>query len=143
MKKILVAGASLLLSIAAYAVTPVLTVNGEVADKVPTRLTFDGDYVVVHFGDVSESYDIESVTVTFPTSGISDIEILQINGLVGNALHVSGVNPGTALNIYGLDGKLRLTQTSVDDNAVIDVAGLPAGVYMLQAGRKCVKFVKR
>lgn len=86
-----------------------LTINGEQVDKVATQLTFDGDNVVLHFGDTQESYDMNSVTLSFEVAdGISATSMFQLSGIVSGQLCVSGLDSGTVVSVFDAAGQLVL-----------------------------------
>ena len=126
--------------------TQTLLINGEKVDKVVSSISFDGDNVVLHFGNDTESHDMNLVSLSLDhTSGLKNLNVFTFNGKIeGGVLSVSGVDNGTPIYIFNLSG---VTQTSAtaDSNgqATIDINTLPGGVYILKAGNNCVKFVKR
>ena len=126
--------------------TQTLLINGEQVDKVVSSITFDGDNVVLHFGEDTESYDMNLVSLTLDyNSGVNNLNVYSFNGRIeGGVLSVSGLNADTPIYIYNLSGMTE-TSSRADSagNALIDVESLPSGIYIMQAGNNCVKFVKR
>ena len=58
-------------------------------------------------------------------------------------MSISGCGEATVAQVYTLDGKL-LTEAAVNGgNTTIYVGQLPAGVYMVRAGNKALKFMKK
>ena len=149
MKKKIIALLCLLMAGGAATVSAaaILTVNGTVVEKVPTHITFDGDNVVVHYGDnTSSTHDMGDVSFMFDSlTGLTDLKTFTFNGAInGGMLEVGGVNAGTTINVYSITGQLTATAVSdAEGNATLDVNDLAAGVYVLQAGNNIVKFVKR
>ncbi len=127
--------------------TAILTVNGTVVEKTPTHITFDGDNVIVHYGDNStSSHDMSDIAFMFDNStDLSELQAFTFNGAIaGGMLEVGGVNAGTTVNVYSVAGQLAASGVAdTDGNASLDVSNLEAGVYVLQAGNNIVKFVKR
>lgn len=132
---------------ATISATAILTVNGNVVEKVPTHITFEGDNVTVHYGDnTTSTHDMGDVSFTFDTAtGLTDLNTFTFNGaILGGALEVSGLKGGTSVNVYSIAGHLAAAGAAdTDGNASLDVSNLEAGVYVLQAGNNIVKFVKR
>ena len=145
MRKILaLTAACLLLSVSAAlaGVGQQLTINGQTVEKSVTRITFDGDNVVLHFiGGDSQTADMESVILGFEYSPTTAIHTLR--GTVGNSLSLEGLEPGTEVSIYDAQGKLVTTTTASEAKAVLSTSTLKKGVYMLKAGPQAVKFIKR
>lgn len=145
MRKILaLTAACLLLSVSAAlaGVGQQLTINGQTVEKSVTRITFDGDNVVLHFeGDDSQTADMETVVLGFTYSPTTAIHTLR--GTVGNTLSLEGLDPGTEVCIYDAQGKLVTATTASEAKAVLSTKALKKGVYMLKAGQQAVKFIKR
>lgn len=150
MKKKLLAIAGLALMMGAglhAATTQTLLVNGEQVDKVVTRMHFEGDNVVLHFGDETAGFDMATVMLLFDhtASGIESIEMFSFNGAVtGGTLQLQGAEGDAAVEVYSLNGT-AVAATVADEAgaATVDVSSLAPGVYILRAGTKSVKFVKR
>lgn len=143
MKRFLVAAGLLFVGAVSLFAAQVLTINGETVEKTVTGITFDGDNVVLHFGDETSTHDMEAVSLQFKkTDGIADIQAGFITGLVGDKLLVEGVENGTVLEVYNVQGILCAAQKAVGSSAEIDLSGFNAGVYILRAGNQLVKFVK-
>ncbi len=123
-----------------------LSINGQPVDKTVTKIHFEGDNVVLHFGDETESHDMNTVALSFVTmSGIDDAEMFTFNGYVdGSTAVVSGVGAGTQVTVYSIAG-VAVAQAAADEDGVatVDVSSLEGGVYLLVAGKNVVKFVKR
>lgn len=60
----------------------------------------------------------------------------------GTTLHVSGTAEGERVAIYSLNGAQVLTATAADGATAVDVAALPAGVYMVVTSAGARKFVR-
>lgn len=149
MKKSLIACLSVLLSAgltANAAAVQTILINGEPVGKTLTKLHFDGDNVVLHFGDETQTHDLSAVAISIDhTSGLLGIESFEFNGAInGGLLELQGVEPGVPVSVYAVSG-LVVANASADENgsATIDVAHLESGVYILVAGKNVVKFSKR
>jgi hypothetical protein len=59
------------------------------------------------------------------------------------ALLLKGCEPGMKAVLYDASGKPVSVLTIEGSEASADISGLPAGVYVLRAGKAAVKFVKR
>lgn len=119
-----------------------LTINGQTVESVVTRITFDGDNVVLHFkGGDSQTADMDAVVLGFEYSPTTSISVLR--GTVDNYLNLAGLDEGAVVSIYDAQGKLITTTTAREAKAVLSVSTLRSGVYVLKAGRQVVKFIKK
>lgn len=119
-----------------------LTINGQTVESVVTRITFEGDNVVLHFkGGESQTADMDAVVLGFEYSPTTSISVLR--GTVDNYLNLAGLDEGTVVSIYDAQGKLVRTTTVREAKAVLSVSTLRSGVYVLKAGRRIVKFNKK
>lgn len=143
MKRFLLAAGLLIMGASSAFSTQILTINGETVEKVVSRMTFDGDNVVLHFGNETSTHDMEAVSLEFKQfDGIDNIQAGFITGLVGDLLVIEGVENGTVIEIYNMQGILCTSQKTVGNSAEIDMSGFNAGAYILRAGNQIVKFVK-
>ena len=145
MRKILSVAAVLLLmsvSLAKAESKQTLTINGQTVESIVTRITFEGDNVVLHFkGGDSQTADMDAVVLGFEYSPTTSISVLR--GTVDNYLNLAGLDEGTVVSIYDAQGKLITTTTAREAKAVLSVSTLRSGVYVLKAGRQVVKFIKK
>jgi len=145
MRKILSVAAVLLLMSVSFAKAEskqTLTINGQIVESVVTRITFEGDNVVLHFkGGESQTADMDAVVLGFEYSPTTAISVLR--GTVDNYLNLAGLDEGTVVSIYDAQGKLVRTTTVREAKAVLSVSTLRSGVYVLKAGRRIVKFNKK
>ncbi len=126
-----------------YAAGPTLTINGVEVAKTVTKITFDGDNAVLHFGDDTESHDMNSVMLTFSSlSGIDELIAYSFNGIINDNIELGGIPAGTTIEIYDTIGKLLVSEKSVSDPTCINISLLKSGVYLLRAGKNCIKFKK-
>ena len=118
-----------------------LIINGEVVSKVVTKITFEGDLVVLTFSDsTTAKEDMDNVVLRFtaPTS-IKDLTTFQLKKAVDCSLEINGLAAGTQVYVFDAAGKQML----VTKDSTVNVSGLKSGVYVLKAGDQIVKFVKR
>lgn len=122
-----------------------LLINGQEVNKVVSAISFDGDNVVLHFGNETESHDMNKVSLALDYStGLEDLQVFSFNGKIeGGILTVSGLEAGTPILIYALNGVTEISAKADNEgNAVIDIESLGGGIHILRAGNNCVKFVK-
>ena len=119
-----------------------LTINGQTVESIVTRITFEGDNVVLHFkGGESQTADMDAVVLGVEYSPTTALGVLR--GTVDNYLNLAGLDEGTVVSIYDAQGKLVRTTTVREAKAVLSVSTLRSGVYVLKAGRQIVKFNKK
>lgn len=137
----------LLFATSAFAdTTQTITINGEPVEQVATKLTFNGDKVIINYsnGENSGEVDMESVVISFTTStGISAISTYQFNGIVDGTLNIGNIADGTPIVVYNTSGSIVASVKSSGNSAQIDINEQPSGIYLLKAGKQVVKFVKR
>ena len=122
--------------------TQTLIINGEVVEKIVTKITFEGDNAVLTFSDETNiSEDMGNVILRFSSSptSIKNVEAFQLNNVVGDNLDINGLAEGTKVVIYDASGKDVITTNGSN----INVSGLRSGMYILKAGNQIVKFVKQ
>lgn len=143
MKKLsLIAIACLLMGLSAQAEKKqTLTINGQTIEKVATRITIEGDNVIVTFGDqTTQTADMEQVKLSF-TPVSTAIGIIKEH--VADVLNINGLEPGTEVEIYDAQGKKVMTALADDVRAILNTRSLKGGIYLLKANRQVVKFIKR
>jgi hypothetical protein len=119
-----------------------LTINGQVVEKLVTKITFDGDNVVLTFGDQStQTADMSTVKLSFAVDGSTAIGTIKKE--VENVLDINGLEPGTEVTIYDAQGKKMMSMRASEVRSVLNTSTLNSGVYLMKAGRQVVKFVKR
>ena len=122
--------------------TPTLIINGETVEKIVTKITFEGDLVVLTFADTSvSSEDMGNVILRFSdlATSIKDINAFQLKQAVDGSLNIKGLAEGTQVQIFDASG----TQMTATNDATINVSSLKPGMYILKAGSQIVKFVKK
>lgn len=137
----------LLLAVPAMAgVGQTITINGEIVEQIATKLTFNGDKVIITYasGESSGEIDMESVVINFSdATGIDAIGTYQYNGIVDGVLNVGNIADGTPIVVYSTSGSVVASVKSAGSNTQIDINGQPSGIYILKAGNQIVKFMKR
>ena len=119
-----------------------LTINGQTVESIVTRITFEGDNVVLHFkGGDSQTADMDAVVLGFVYSPTTSISVLR--GTDDNYLDLAGLDEGTVVSIYDPQGKLITTTTAREAKTLLASSSLKNGVYVLKAGPKTVKVMKR
>ena len=122
--------------------TQTLIINGDVVEKIVTKITFEGDNAVLTFSDETNiSEDMGNVILRFSSSptSIKNVEAFQLNNVVGDNLDINGLAAGTKVTIYDASGKDVITTNGSN----INVSGLKPGIYILKAGNQIVKFIKK
>lgn len=118
-----------------------LTINNEVVEKTVTRITFEGDNVVLQFSsDTSMETDMSGVVLNFllPQS-IRSVESFKLAQTIGNVLNVKGLAKDTEIRVLDAAGRQMISTKKTS----IDVSHLPQGIYLLQVGNQVVKFNKK
>lgn len=64
-------------------------------------------------------------------------------GCVDGTLRLTGCAEGTQITVCDGGGRTVRSVTASDGGTTVDVSALPAGVYILRAGKAAVKFMKR
>ena len=122
--------------------TQILIINGEVVEKVVTKITFEGDLAVLTFADETIiSEDMGNVVMQFTSSptSIKNVEAFQLNKAVGDNLEINGLVEGTQVQVFDASGK----QVIVTYDSTINVSSLKPGMYILKAGNQIIKFAKK
>ena len=143
MKKLtLIATLSLLMGLSVQAEKKqTLTINGQTVEKVATRITFEGDNVIITFGDqTTQTADMEQVKLSFAPVSTA---IGTIKEHVTDVLDINGLEPGTTVDIYDAQGKKVMTTRADEARTILNTHSLKGGIYLLKANRQVVKFVKR
>ena len=145
MKKLLLLFSAIMLMLVSpvkAGTTQTLIINGEVVEKVVTKITFEGDLAVLTFADETIiSEDMGNVIMRFmssPTS-IKNVEAFKLNKAVGDNMEIDGLVEGTQVQVFDASGK----QVIVTYDSTINVSSLKPGMYILKAGNQIVKFAKK
>ena len=145
MKKLLLLFSAIMLMLVSPAkagTTQTLIINGEVVEKVVTKITFEGDLAVLTFADETIiSEDMGNVVMQFTSSptSIKNVEAFQLNKAVGDNLEINGLAEGTQVQVFDASGK----QAIVTNDPTINVSSLKPGMYILKAGNQIIKFAKK
>lgn len=145
MKKYLLFAVGLLLclGISAAHVRQELTINGEAVEKAVTRITFEGDNIVLHFSDNEQQTVDMDVAVVLSFLPDTETSIYSLKNAVGNRLDIKGLEPGTQVVLYDATGRIILTATAEKASTQLSTRSLKSGIYVIKAGNKIVKFLKR
>ena len=145
MKKLLLLFSAIMLMLVSpvkAGTTQTLIINGEVVEKVVTKITFEGDLAVLTFADETFiSEDMGDVIMQFTTSptSIKNVEAFQLNKAVGDNMEIDGLVEGTQVQVFDATGK----QVIVTNDTTINVSSLMPGMYILKAGNQIIKFAKK
>lgn len=111
------------------------------------RITFNGNAVNLTLNDgtsiASNMSDISRIYFD-GFSGIKNIgkEETFITYISADEIVVN-CRAGETINIYNINGSLVTVTRQQSDSGCIGIAQLPKGIYLIQAGEKTAKFVKR
>ena len=145
MKKLLLLFSAIMLMLVSpvkAGTTQTLIINGEVVEKVVTKITFEGDLAVLTFADETViSEDMGNVIMRFTSSptSIQNVETFQLNKAVGDNLEINGLVEGIQVQVVDATGK----QIIVTYDSKINISSLKPGMYILKAGNQIVKFAKK
>lgn len=122
-------------------------VNGNKVDTDVESITFKGDNLsLVTPSSSTSNYDIEEVEIDFDDAeGVENTSstLLSFNSEVSESLDLTGVEPGTALQIIAADGKVVYTGTATGSEVTISTSQLAAAPYVLKVGNQTYKFIKK
>ena len=145
MKKLLLLFSAIMLMLVSpvkAGTTQTLIINGEVVEKVVTKITFEGDLAVLTFADETVvSEDMGNVIMRFTSSptSIQNVETFQLNKAVGDNLEINGLVEGIQVQVVDATGK----QIIVTYDSKINISSLKPGMYILKAGNQIIKFAKK
>lgn len=114
--------------------------------------TFENGKLTISTNSASVSYHLENVLrYTYegvenkPVNGIEQLsEEVQVTiDHSGQSVSFKNLQPGTAVNLYGLNGMLIDTQRA-DGNgsASLSVSHRPTGVYVVKTGKQTIKLTR-
>ncbi len=91
--------------------------------------------------------DIDRIELTSTATGIHSTPTADAHNITvrsaGYTITAEGLADGTVMEVYAANGALVGKTTAKGGKAVLDAAGLGAGVYVVKAGDQSVKMVKR
>ncbi len=91
--------------------------------------------------------DIDRIELTSTATGIHSTPTADAHNITvrsaGYTIMAEGLADGTVMEVYAANGALVGKTTAKGGKAVLDAAGLGAGVYVVKAGDQSVKMVKR
>lgn len=125
---------------------PSIKINGNLAEKEPAKLQFDGDNAQVVFSDGSSfNYDMESVEIVFGSSSSAEMvpSFYSLNTEVDDVLSVSGLEVGQDLKIFASSGMMLFQSKATAQTENINISRLSKGVYILTIGNTSIKFIKK
>ena len=67
----------------------------------------------------------------------------MLEGCIDGRLTLTGCKPGTEGEVYDTGGRKVRNIRVMEGKTIVDVTGLPSGVYMLRTGETSVKFLKK
>lgn len=128
----------------AYALSehPVVTYSGG-----ELQLSTQAQQIAYDATDVRK-FTFSTTDITFenqqpPATGISTPKE-PLFGMQDGEIHISGIRPGSPINIYTLDGKLLHTEaTDANGTAHLSITPYPAGVYIIKTETITHKIIKR
>ena len=89
----------------------------------------------------SISFSYVPLAVEAITSPALDISVFP--NPVFNTLKLGGLLQDTSVYVRSIEGATLIATTLSPDNSLLDVTGLPAGVYLLQVNNTTIKFIKK
>lgn len=118
-----------------------LIINGEQVEKAVVKMTFEDDYVILHFVDqTTQGVNMDSIVLKFDVEANN---IYSLKGIVTDKMSIEGMEPGTEVIVYDVSGRVVLTTKVSEAKLILSAKQLKSGVYVMKAGRQAVKFTKR
>lgn len=77
---------------------------------------------------------------SLPAVGAPDKVIISTEGA---SLNISGIKAGTAIAVYDANGRLAAQTKATGDTVSLDATSLKAGLYIVRAGNKAAKILKK
>lgn len=88
----------------------------------------------------------EARKFTFDDEQLTPVEGTTMQGsfdVTQDAVKADGLKPGTAVEVYDLNGRRVATAKAAAGSASVDISALSRGVYVVKAGSTNFKFMKR
>lgn len=137
-------------------VSSIVVVNKDgstVETPVPdvSKVSFDTfDFTVLSKDGAAKKYEYDNVSRISLNKGSGVSSLLQKDTrlavwptVTSSSINVTGTDVSGKILIYDTNGLLMLSVESADGVNTIDVSGLPAGHYILNAGKSSVRFIKK
>lgn len=93
--------------------------------------------------DGATSVSFKQVDPTVIRTAAADGGTSLLDGGVDGMLRLTGCAGGTQIDVFDGGGRRVRSVVAGSGSVTVDVSGLPAGVYVLRAGRAAVKFMKK
>lgn len=113
---------------------------------VALRMEIDGDTL----SQESKRYDylyvhpiVCQVVFADIATGAKDMRIDEIMNPTADELRFSGLGEGQQVLVYSISGRLCLNTRAEAGSDVVGLQGLPRDVYVIKAGDRVFKYVKR
>ncbi len=112
-------------------------------------VTFEGNQLVLVSADSRYEFlisDVDKFTFTNPASvELNEIDTATVViSLSGDEIKLSGLNPGSLVSLYAMDGRVVLTSQADSDGVCIEsIASLSGGIYLIRTESKTFKILKK
>lgn len=146
-KKIIAGCVAIAFSLCCHA-EKTLTINGSQAERSDVKeITFAGDNLKLTYEN-GETFamDMETVEINFTeTTSIKEsfANTFSYNTLVEEQLELSGLEAGSLVQVFRMDGRLLHSSIAEGERMTIPVSNYTSGSYLLKAGNQIVKFMKK
>jgi hypothetical protein len=120
-------------------------VNGYSIYKEVTEIIFEDSRVLLKWNDSSISSDFCARTMyeLLNADRINDAHIYAASGLQGDNITVDGLEIGTKVFIYDMNGRQLIVQPVSQKQTSVNLSNLNTGIYLLKNQNTIMKFVKR
>jgi len=110
---------------------------------IETNNGIEADVTSIYFMRTDEE-EVKKIITGFDGQIIAPTaEKLQLMTPVSESMSISGCGNATKATVYAMDGKQVLEAPVNGGNATIYVGNLKAGVYIVNVGKKSLKFIKK
>lgn len=124
-----------------------ISINGMMADRTVTEVSFDNDNVVLHWNDnTSTSNKMAQTMANLAADDNSDVDkwrITSISGIYQDHITIDGVEPGTRLSIYDVQGDMLINDKAITSSCVMNISKLNTGIYILKTNEEVIRFIKQ
>lgn len=157
LKKAAVASALALMPVLAFAQENAVVMLGkdgstyELALSQVSRITFGASEVTLT-GTAGQSKampyaDINRILIGAPKSGIADLiakgEVAVYPSVTTGPLTIEGVDAGTEIAVYDLNGILVRQISATDTTVQLDLSDVASGMMIVRVGKHPVKIIKK